>query len=107
MVNLDYISELMTASLATAEKRSSARTVPVSAHVDDLTSQVGKLSLASEGSQLNNRAPEIRSSQDNVLVECAQFCAVLVKATTCLESEGGHTLAIIRTSLTFVFLHRF
>jgi len=107
MATLDHISELMSASLATTEQRSLAPTVPVSVHVDDLANQVGKLSLASEGSQLSRRAPEIRSSRDNVLVECAQFCAVLVKATVCLESEGAHASTVMRTSLIFVFLHRF
>ena len=89
MATLDHISELMTASSAKVDQRSSARTI----NVDDLATQIGKLNLASEDSH-HRRAPEVQSSQENVLVECAQVCAILVKATACLESDGGSVVSV-------------
>ena len=94
MATLDHISELMTASSAKVDQRSSARTiVPSTINVDDLATQIGKLNLAPEDSH-HRRAPEVQSSQENVLVECAQVCAILVKATACLESDGGSVVSV-------------
>lgn len=98
MATLDHISELMTASSAKVDQRSSARTI----NVDDLATQIGKLNLASEDSH-HRRAPEVQSSQENVLVECAQVCAILVKATACLESDGGSVVSV-RCNADFHFL---
>ena len=103
MATLDHISKLMTASSVKVDQKSSSRTiVPSSIHVDGLATQIGKLNLVSEDSH-HRRAFEVQSSQENVLVECAQVCAVLVKATACLESDGGSVVSV-RCNADFHFL---
>ncbi|KAI6000295.1 peptidase family C50-domain-containing protein [Pisolithus orientalis] len=71
MAMLDYISELIARlSFSQGSERS-------------LTVQVGQLKLRSEGSQ-GGKSPH----EGSIVVECAQFCATLVKATASLENNG-------------------
>ncbi|KAL4079672.1 peptidase family C50-domain-containing protein [Scleroderma citrinum] len=105
MATLDYISELMTVSISPAsfsitdQGHSARTTTPVSIDVEDLTTQVGQLSLQPEVSLQTRRMPEVRSSQNDTLVECAQFCAILVKATACLESDHSEVVKRVKQTV--------
>ncbi|KAI6116384.1 peptidase family C50-domain-containing protein [Pisolithus sp. B1] len=77
MTMLDHISELIARFSffqGSARASSASNSTPTSTGIEDLTSQVGQLSLESGGS---------------IVVECAQFCATLVKATASLENNGS------------------
>ncbi|KAI6040844.1 peptidase family C50-domain-containing protein [Pisolithus marmoratus] len=85
MTMLDYISELIArfSFLQGSARVSSAfNSAPASAQIEDLTVQVGQLRLREEGSQGGRL-----SHERNIVVECAQFCAALVKATAGLENN--------------------
>ncbi|KAI6117301.1 peptidase family C50-domain-containing protein [Pisolithus croceorrhizus] len=85
MTMLDHISELIARFSffqGSARASSASNSTPTSTGIEDLTSQVGQLSLESGGSQEGGS-----SREGSIVVECAQFCATLVKATASLENN--------------------
>ncbi|KAI5983296.1 peptidase family C50-domain-containing protein [Pisolithus albus] len=85
MTMLDYISELIARFSfiqGSARVSSASSSTPASTGIEDLTVQVGQLSLASRGSQGDGLPHE-----GSIVAECAQFCATLVKVTASLENN--------------------
>lgn len=85
MTMLDHISEFIARFSfiqGSARVSSASNSTPASTGIEDLTIQVGQLSLASGGSQ-GGGSPQ----EGSIVVECAQFCATLVKATASLENN--------------------
>lgn len=63
-----------------------------SCSVDCLAARVGKLKLSESTSAKEPEPVPHCSTKDAVLVECAQFCGIFVKATASLDNEGKEAL---------------
>ncbi|KIJ59919.1 hypothetical protein HYDPIDRAFT_32659 [Hydnomerulius pinastri MD-312] len=103
MAVLDNISELM-GLFPTTPSPSSSRVPPLPivtstssdlgpspspSSMDDLAAQVGSLKLDSESTKAEGTASKIpKPTRDTTLLQCAQCCAVFVKATASLESDS-------------------
>ncbi|KAI6127502.1 peptidase family C50-domain-containing protein [Pisolithus croceorrhizus] len=85
MTTLDHISEFIARFSflqGSARASSASNSAPTSAGIEDLTVQVGQLTLESGGSREGGLPRE-----GSIVVECTQFCATLVKATASLENN--------------------
>ncbi|KAI6148818.1 peptidase family C50-domain-containing protein [Pisolithus tinctorius] len=97
MAMLDYISELIARfSFSQGSERVSSvsDSVRASTEIESLTVQVGQLKLRSEGSQ-GGKSPH----EGSIVVECAQFCATLVKATASLENNDPESVKRSRQAI--------
>ncbi|KAI5998191.1 hypothetical protein EDD15DRAFT_2364000 [Pisolithus albus] len=86
MTMLEYISEFIARFSfiqGSARVSSASNSTPASTGIEDLTVQVGQLSLASRGLQGHGSPHE-----GSIVAECAQFCATHLKATASLENNG-------------------
>ncbi|KAI5995866.1 hypothetical protein EDD15DRAFT_2365317 [Pisolithus albus] len=87
-MNLAKRSTFRSSPHGSARVSSASNSTPASSEIEDLTVQVGQLSLASRGSQAHGSPHE-----GGIVAECAQFCATLLKAAASLENNGGFSFS--------------
>ncbi|KAF8842467.1 hypothetical protein BDN67DRAFT_965802 [Paxillus ammoniavirescens] len=103
MAILDYISELMGGSSTTSSRSSPSPALthnvgstssdplpsPSSASIDNLATRVNNLKLSPDHTNVEGTGSKTcHYTLDTALVECAQCCGTLAKATASLDNEG-------------------
>ncbi|KIK92250.1 hypothetical protein PAXRUDRAFT_830139 [Paxillus rubicundulus Ve08.2h10] len=121
MAILDYISELMGVPSTSSSRPSSCPALahnsrptssdqlpsPSSGSIDNLAARVNNLKLSSDHTQVEGtESKACQYTLDKALVECAQCCGSLFKATASLDSEGPDLIRHVKQATEILGRYR-